>query len=64
MASLYVQMRKKKDFKFIFMCIRDGLHDLKFQMNEQNLVLVTDGSDAIRNGFLKIFGMDNSIVMC
>jgi hypothetical protein len=33
-------------------------------MNEQNLVLVADGSEAIRNRFLEVFGMDRSIVMC
>ncbi len=28
------------------------------------MVLVADDSEAIKNGFLEIFGMDHSIVMC
>jgi len=55
---------KEKDFKFIFMCIRDGLRDFNLQMNEQNLILIADGSEAIRNAFSKVFGTDRSLVMC
>ena len=55
---------KEEDFKFIFMCIRDGVHDLNLKMNEQDLVLIADGSDAIRNAFSDVFGPDHSMAMC
>ncbi|CAF0884366.1 unnamed protein product [Didymodactylos carnosus] len=32
-------------------------------MNEQNLVLIAGGSEAMRNAFSKVFGTDRSIVM-
>ncbi|CAF1278263.1 unnamed protein product [Didymodactylos carnosus] len=55
---------KEKDFKFTFIYIRDGLRDSNLQMDEQNLVLIADGSEAIRNAFSKVFGTDRSIVIC
>ena len=55
---------KEEDFKFIFMCIRDGIHDINLEMNEQDLVLIADGSDAIRNAFSEVFGPDHSMAMC
>ncbi|CAF1288171.1 unnamed protein product [Didymodactylos carnosus] len=54
----------EKDFEFIFMSIRDGLQDLNMNMNEQNLVLVADGAEAIRNAFSSVFGEDHNMVMC
>ena len=54
---------KEKDFKFIFMCIRNGLRDLNLDMNEGSFVLIADGSNAIRNAFSEVFGMDHSMVM-
>ena len=54
---------KENDFEFIFMSIRHGLRDLNLQMNEHNLVLIVGGSDAIRNAFLKVFGIDHNIVV-
>jgi hypothetical protein len=33
-------------------------------MNEQELVLIADGAEAIRNAFSKVFGTDHNIVMC
>jgi hypothetical protein len=55
---------KEKDFAFIFNCIRDGLCNLNLQMNEQELVLIADGAEAISNAFSKVFGTDHNIVMC
>ena len=55
---------KEKDFAFIFNCIRDGLRKLNLQMNEQELVLIADGAEAISNAFTKVFGTDHNIVMC
>ncbi|CAF3337908.1 unnamed protein product [Rotaria sp. Silwood1] len=46
---------KEKDFEFIFNCIRDGLHYLNLQMNEQKLALIADVAEAISNEFLKVF---------
>ena len=55
---------KEEGFKFIFMCIRDCLHDLNLKMNEQELVLIAHGSDAIRNAFSDVFGPVHSMAMC
>ncbi|CAF0857349.1 unnamed protein product [Rotaria sordida] len=55
---------KEKDFEFIFSCICDGLRNLNLQMNEQELVLIADGAEAISNAFSKVFGTDHNIVMC
>ncbi|CAF2907650.1 unnamed protein product [Rotaria sp. Silwood2] len=55
---------KEKDFEFIFSCICDGLRNLNLQMNEQELVLIADGAEAISNAFSKDFGTDHNIVMC
>jgi len=55
---------KEKDFKFIFMSIRDGLRDLNVPMNEHNLVLIADSSDAIRNAFQKTLWKNHNMVMC
>lgn len=55
---------EEKDFKFIFTSIRDGLQDLNMKMNVQGLALVADGSEAIRNAFLSVFGDDHNMVMC
>ncbi len=50
------------------MCVRSnknpGIHDLNLEMNEQDLVLIADGSDAIRNAFSEVFGPDHSMAMC
>ncbi|CAF2750581.1 unnamed protein product [Rotaria sp. Silwood2] len=45
-------------------CICDGLRNLNLQMNEQELVLIADGAEAISNAFSKDFGTDHNIVMC
>ncbi|CAF2523943.1 unnamed protein product [Rotaria sp. Silwood2] len=55
---------KEKDFECIFNCIRDSLHDLNLQMNEQKLVLIADEAEAISNAFSKVFGKHHSIVLC
>jgi len=46
------------------MSISDGLRDLNVPMNEHNLILIADSSDAIRSAFQKIFGKDYNMVMC
>ncbi|CAF4368506.1 unnamed protein product [Rotaria sp. Silwood2] len=55
---------KQNDFEFIFNCLRGGLLNLNLQMNEQELILIADGAEAISNAFLKVFGTDHNVVMC
>ncbi|CAF4575171.1 unnamed protein product [Rotaria sp. Silwood2] len=53
----------QNDFEFIFNCLRGGLLNLNLQMNEQELILIADGAEAISNAFLKVFGTDHNVVM-
>ncbi|CAF4666795.1 unnamed protein product [Rotaria socialis] len=45
---------KQNEFEFIFSCLRDDLLNLNLQMNEQELILITDDAEVISNAFLKI----------
>ncbi|CAF2069736.1 unnamed protein product [Rotaria magnacalcarata] len=55
---------KQNDFEFIFRCLHGGLLNLNLQMNEQELILIADGAEAISNAFLKVFETDHNVVMC
>ena len=33
-------------------------------MNEQDLTLIGDGTEAISNAFLEVFGIDHNVVIC
>jgi hypothetical protein len=54
---------KQNDFEFIFKAVHDGLFGLDNSNAYQPEVLIADGSDAIRNAFISIFG-SNQMVMC
>ncbi|CAM2728340.1 unnamed protein product [Rotaria socialis] len=54
---------KQNEFEFIFSCLRDDLLNLNLQMNEQELILITDDAEVISNAFLKVFGTDHNVVM-
>jgi MULE transposase domain len=53
---------KQADFEFIFNSISSGVERI-IGLNFTPEVLITDGSGAIRNAFVKIFN-NNNIVMC
>jgi len=55
---------KQKDFEFVFNSLQNGARDIGCRMQTKELVLIADGSEAIRNAFVKVFGEKNNIVMC
>jgi hypothetical protein len=55
---------KQKDFEFVFNSLQEGATQNGYQMQTKELVLIADGSEAIRNAFTKVFGDENNVVMC
>jgi hypothetical protein len=55
---------KQKDFEFVFKTIKLSASKIDKVMQTEHLILVADGTEAIRNAFSRVFGENKNMVMC
>lgn len=62
-GTMVSKEEQKKDFKFMFNALKKGVAKLVAHQMKPT-ILISDASDAIRNGFQEVFGDNTLLLMC